>query len=80
MMTKNDVIEKLKKLIENNINNQGIALYNSTIDILKGTISNSIIKNLYNNYSGYLARGEFTKSEYDNLLEIINCLKDYEDE
>ncbi|OCG65159.1 hypothetical protein A9G48_00755 [Gilliamella sp. wkB18] len=73
-MTKENAIEKLKLLISESTNNQGVALYNSTITILENNPTKETLKNLYRNYSGYLARGEFSKLEYDTLLEIIKFI------
>lgn len=78
MMTKNEIIENLRKLVNQNTNNQGVDLYKSTISRIEKGISNTDAKTLYHNYCGYLARGEFTRSEYDIILEIIDFFKKYE--
>lgn len=55
---------------------QGKELYKSALIVLQNeNSSEDDLRNLYRNFCGYLAHGEFTNSEYQEIKRLIDCLE-----
>ena len=75
----NKAIKKLSTLItqgEVEGKTQGLAFYKSAIITLQnGNPGDANIDSLYRGFCGYLAHGEFSNSEYEDIKELIELLK-----
>jgi hypothetical protein len=45
------------------------------LTLKNGKAGDANIENLHRSFCGYLARGEFSNSEYEDIKELINLIK-----
>lgn len=76
-MNKTKAIEILTNAISNlerKNKSQGKEFYKSALRILQDkNPSQDELGNLYRSFCGYLAHGEFTDSEYQEIKQLIDC-------
>lgn len=78
-MNINEAIKKLSALIterESEGKTQGLKFYKSAMLTLQnGKADDANIENLYRSFCGYLAHGEFSNSEYEDIKELVSLIK-----
>ncbi|MCG8710935.1 hypothetical protein JHU04_004252 [Brenneria sp. 4F2] len=76
-MNKNKAMEILTNFIcklEKKNELQGEDFYKTALRILQNTNSSKDdLDNLYRNFCGYMAHGEFSDSEYQDIKRLIDC-------
>lgn len=76
-MNKAKAIEILTNAISNlerKNKSQGKEFYKSALRLLQDkNSSQDELDNLYRSFCGYLAHGEFTDSEYQEIKQLIDC-------
>lgn len=61
--------------LESNNHTQGRTVFKSAIGVLQsGTTGQSELKALYINFCGYLAHGEYTTTEHQAILKLLDRL------
>ena len=78
-MNINKAIRKLSTLItktEVEGKTQGLEFYKSSmITLQNGKADDANIESVYRSFCGYLAHGEFSNSEYEDIKELISLIK-----